>query len=50
MATKVMKLEMPTLQEVLEDSNGNEELLEELSCKFRLWLKQQIHLPQGLYF
>lgn len=50
MATQVMKLEMPTLQEVLKDNNGNENLLIELLCKFRLWLKQQIHLPQGLYF
>jgi len=46
----MMKLEMPTLREVLEDCGGNEGLLEELLCKFRLWLKQQNHLPQGLYF
>ncbi|XP_067207947.1 alpha-tocopherol transfer protein-like [Linepithema humile] len=43
-----MKLEMPTLQEVLEDNGGNEDLLLELLCKFRLWLKQQIHLPQDI--
>jgi hypothetical protein len=50
MVTKVMKFEMPTLQEVLKNNNGNEDILEELLCKFRLWLKQQIHLSQGLYF
>lgn len=45
-----MELEMPALQEVLKDNNGNEVLLEELLCKFRQWLMQQIHLPQGLFF
>jgi len=48
MAMKVMKLEMPTVQEVLEESGGNESILEELLCKLRLWLKQNNHLPQGI--
>lgn len=46
----MLKLEMPTLGEILEEAGGNEELLEELLDKFRLWLKQQLHLPQGTYF
>lgn len=50
MITKVMKLKMSTLQEALEDSGGNKHFLEELLRKFRLWLTQQIHLSQGLYF
>lgn len=50
MVTKIMKLEMPTLQEMLQDSDGNEDLLQELLSKFQIWLKQQTHLPQGLYF
>nr|XP_012231774.1 PREDICTED: alpha-tocopherol transfer protein-like isoform X2 [Linepithema humile]XP_012231775.1 PREDICTED: alpha-tocopherol transfer protein-like isoform X2 [Linepithema humile] len=48
MVTKAMELEMPMLQEVLEDSCGSEDFLEELLCKFRQWLKQQIHLPQDI--
>lgn len=46
----MLKLEMPILKKVLKDSGGNEKLLEDLLCKFRLWLKQQNHLPQGLHF
>ncbi|KAL6440290.1 hypothetical protein ACFW04_003100 [Cataglyphis niger] len=44
----MLKLEMPTLREILEEAGGNEELLEELLDKFRLWLKQQLHLPQDI--
>ncbi|XP_050445986.1 retinol-binding protein pinta-like isoform X3 [Cataglyphis hispanica] len=44
----MLKLEMPTLGEILEEAGGNEELLEELLDKFRLWLKQQLHLPQDI--
>jgi len=46
----MLKLEMPTFKEILKETRGNEQLLEELLDKLRLWLKQQIHLPQGLYF
>lgn len=41
---------MPTFKEILEEVRGNEQLLEELLDKLRLWLKQQLHLPQGLHF
>ncbi|XP_029171652.1 retinol-binding protein pinta-like [Nylanderia fulva] len=44
----MLKLEMPLLKEVLEEVGGNEQLLEELLDKFRLWLKQQLHLPQDI--
>lgn len=47
---KMLKLEMPIFEEILKDSGGNEQLLEELLDKFQLWLKQQIHLPEGLHF
>lgn len=46
----MLKLEMPAMKEILEETGGNEELLEELLDKFRLWLKQQLHLPQGTHF
>nr|XP_012216111.1 PREDICTED: uncharacterized protein LOC105668350 [Linepithema humile] len=46
--TKMLKLEVPTLKEVLKNSGGDEKLLEELLSKFRLWLKQQSHLPQDI--
>ncbi|XP_067215896.1 retinol-binding protein pinta-like [Linepithema humile] len=44
----MLKLEVPTLKEVLKNSGGDEKLLEELLSKFRLWLKQQSHLPQDI--
>ncbi|XP_029670269.1 retinol-binding protein pinta-like [Formica exsecta] len=44
----MLKLEMPAMKEILEEAGGNEELLEELLDKFRLWLKQQLHLPQDI--
>lgn len=50
MATEMLQLEIPTFQEVLKDSDSNEQFLEELLCKFKHWLKLQTHLPQGLYF
>jgi len=46
----MLKLEMPPFKEILEETGGNEQLLEELLVKLRLWLKQQIHLPEGLHF
>lgn len=47
---KMLELEIPTFKEILEEARGNEQLLEELLDKFRLWLKQQLHLPQGMHF
>ncbi|CAL1676132.1 unnamed protein product [Lasius platythorax] len=44
----MLKLEMPTFKEILEEVRGNEQLLEELLDKLRLWLKQQLHLPQDI--
>ncbi|XP_067215892.1 retinol-binding protein pinta-like isoform X4 [Linepithema humile] len=44
----MLKLEVPTLNEVLKNSGGDEKLLEELLLKFRLWLKQQSHLSQDI--
>ncbi|GAB1867374.1 Alpha-tocopherol transfer protein-like [Camponotus japonicus] len=44
----MLKLEMPTFKEILKETRGNEQLLEELLDKLRLWLKQQIHLPQDI--
>ncbi|XP_067208510.1 uncharacterized protein [Linepithema humile] len=44
----MLKLEVPTLNKVLKNSGGDEKLLEELLSKFRLWLKQQSHLPQDI--
>ena len=47
---EMLKLEMPPFEEILHETRGNEELLKELVEKFQLWLKQQLHLPQGLHF
>lgn len=44
----MIKLEIPPLKEILEEVGGNEQLLEELLIKLRLWLKQQIHLPEDI--
>ncbi|XP_025262194.1 alpha-tocopherol transfer protein-like isoform X1 [Camponotus floridanus] len=44
----MIKLEMPSFKEILKDTGGNEQLLEELLIKLRLWLKQQIHLPEDI--
>ncbi|XP_025262200.1 alpha-tocopherol transfer protein-like isoform X2 [Camponotus floridanus] len=44
----MIKLEMPSFKELLKDTGGNEQLLEELLIKLRLWLKQQIHLPEDI--
>lgn len=43
-------MEMPIQEEVLQSVGGNEQLLNKLSDKLRLWLKQQLHLPQSTYF
>ncbi|GAB1866003.1 Alpha-tocopherol transfer protein-like [Camponotus japonicus] len=44
----MLKLEMPPFKEILEETGGNEQLLEELLVKLRLWLKQQIYLPEDI--
>ncbi|XP_025269017.1 alpha-tocopherol transfer protein-like isoform X2 [Camponotus floridanus] len=44
----MIKLEMPSFKEILKDTGGNEQLLEELLIKLRQWLKQQIHLPEDI--
>lgn len=44
----MIKLEMPSFNEILKETGGNEQLLEELLSKLRLWLKQQIHLPEDI--
>lgn len=46
----MIKLETITIKESAEMADGNEQILQEMSDKFRLWLRQQLHLPQGLYF
>lgn len=43
----MMKLENDTIKHVAESAGGNEELFYEMLDKFRLWLQQQMHLPQG---
>ncbi|EFN81407.1 hypothetical protein EAI_16849 [Harpegnathos saltator] len=42
-----MKLENITIEEAVEIAGGNKKLYEEKFDKFRQWLKQQVHLPQG---
>lgn len=46
----MLKWEMYTEEEAWKSVGANEQLLLELVDKLRQWLKQQAHLPQGLYF
>ncbi|XP_020294682.1 retinol-binding protein pinta-like isoform X2 [Pseudomyrmex gracilis] len=44
----MLTMEMPIQEQVLQSVGGNEQLLNKLSDKLRLWLKQQLHLPQEI--
>lgn len=46
----MIKLETITIKEATEIAGGNEQILQEMFDKFRQWLQQQLHLPQGVYF
>lgn len=46
----MIKLQMITIKEAAEVAGGNEQILQEMFDKFRQWLQQQLHLPQGLHF
>lgn len=45
----MIKLENMTIKETTEMVGGTEQLLQEMLEKFRGWLQQQNHLPQGLH-
>lgn len=45
----MLKLECASIREEILKQGGNEQLLDELLEKLRLWLKQQLHLPQSLF-
>ncbi|XP_014483666.1 PREDICTED: alpha-tocopherol transfer protein-like [Dinoponera quadriceps] len=44
----MIKLEIITIKEAIEEAGGNEQLFQEMADKFRQWLQQQLHLPQEI--